>query len=286
MLHFLPKDFPESAEVVTRCLSDFDQTAMSFFAAFPAGSIVIWAALNISFLERYPSFSDGKGPFQPLFWGKFCPDRVRWRTFPTIFGLALDPISPTSRPLWNDMSQWQSGIWKMGTTDFDTRFFKDASRSKQHAVSDHRINEVAVQCLSFLTNRIFPLYSPCFCRISKLRTHPWFTRRRKRILGRGIPRMNAKLPTEFRLEEIPTQSVQLLLSLGFALNYLPALLHSASYSSELVELAKCWWSRKYLHLIFPDETVRAEKAIKEYLLRVSGKNGYILFLDFIFRSQR
>jgi len=124
------------------------------------------------------------------------------------------------------------------------------------------------------------------CSISKLKTRPWFTRRGKRIPGRGIPRMNAKLPTEFSSEETPTPSVQLLLSLGFAFSYLPALLHSASYSSELVELAKCWWSRKYLHLIFPDGTVRAEKAIKEYLLRVSGENGYILFLDFIFRSQR
>jgi len=259
---------------------------MSFFAAYPAGSITTWAALNISFRERYSSFLGSKGAPRPLFWGKSCPEKLRWRTFAAVFGFPLDPIASTNDPLFDDKSTWQTGIWEIGSEDFDARFFKDVSRSKHYAVDDNHINAVAAQCLSFLTHRIFPLYLPPLCSISKLKTRPWFTRRGKRIPGRGIPRMNAKLPTEFSSEETPTPSVQLLLSLGFAFSYLPALLHSASYSSEVVELAKCWWSRKYLHLIFPDETVRAEKAIKEYLLRVSGKNGYILFLDFIFRSQR
>jgi len=215
-LQCLPKDIPEGAEIATRYLADFDKTAMTFLAAYSAGSVVTWAE-----------------------------------------------------------------ICRVGSKDFGARFFGDVSRSCHYTVSDHQHNAVAAQCLSFIATYV---YRPSSVHISKLKTYPWLTRRRKCIPGRGVPRINAKLLTKITSYEIPNPSVQLLLSLGFALNYLPVLLDSASYSSEVVELAKCWWSRKYLRLLFPDETAKARKAINGYL-RVSGNNGYISPLNFIFRSR-
>jgi len=251
---------------------------MSFLAAYPTGSVVIWATLNISY-GKYSS------AHSPVFWSHHCPESVRWRTFAAIFTPALDTITHTSYPLWNDKSMWQSGIWEIGCWDIDACFFRDASRSNHYAVNDDHINAVSAQCLFFLINQTFPLYLPSLCSISKLKTRPWFTRQQKRISGRGTPRMKTKLPIEIGSEETPTPSVQLLLSLHFAFIYLPALLHSASYSPELIESAKSWWSKRYLHLLFPDETARTGKAIGDYLLRVGGNNGYIFPSNFNFRSR-
>jgi len=254
---------------------------MSFLATYPAGSVVTWATLNISFREHYSNFPDDKGKSRPLFWYTFCPENVRWRIFAAIFGLALGaiPIANQRPSLWGTIS-----LPDLGCNAFDARFFRDSSRSCHHTVNNHHQTAVAEQLLSFLTHRTIPLYPSSLSRILRWKDRPWFTRRRKSIPGRGIPRMKAKLPTRIGSEAL-TPSVQLLLSLGFALNYLPALLHSASYSSELIKFAKCWWSRKYLRLLFPDETAKARKAINGYLLRISGNNGYISPLNFIFRSR-
>jgi len=280
-LHCHPKGIPEGAEIATRYLTDFDKTAMSFLATYPAGSVVTLASLNISILEHYSNFPDDKERSRSLFWHTFCPEIVRWRTVAAIFGLALDPMAfANQRPsLWHTVS-----LRTIGSKEFDSRFFRDASRSCQYTVNRRHQTAVAAQCLSFLIRRPFPLYTPLY-RILRWKNRPWITRRRKSIPGRGIPRITAELPTLIGSEETLTPSVQLLLSLSFALNYLPALLHSASYSSELIESAKCWWSRRYLHLIFPDETAMAGKAIKDYLIRISGGNRYILFLGYNFFLQ-
>jgi len=212
---------------------------MSFLATYPAGSVVTWATLNISFREHYSNFPDDKGKCRPLFWYTFCAENVRWRIFAAIFGLALGaiPIANQRPSLWGTIS-----LPDLGCNAFDARFFRDSSRSCHHTVNNHHQTAVAEQLLSFLTHRTIPLYPSSLSRILRWKDRPRFTRRRK-----SIP--------------------------------------SASYSSELIKFAKCWWSRKYLRLLFPDETAKARKAINGYLLRVSGNNGYISPLNFIFRSR-
>jgi hypothetical protein len=59
-------------------------------------------------------------------------------------------------------------------------------------------------------------------------------------------------------------------ALLLALQYLPCLLDKAALSVELIALAKMW-SYRYPLLLFPQETMRAEKAVKYYLSRYDGE---------------
>ena len=284
-LNWILKDFPESAETSARCLADYDKIAISHLTDYPAGSVVICATLQISIREFYNPDDAGVSPV--LLWHHSDLVKVRWRIIATVFDLALDPIISTNHPLHYLLSIWPYTTFGLGicSTDFEACFFRDASRSHHYTIDDHQHNAVATLCLFFLIHRIFPLFPPFSARNFRLKIHPWRMRRRNRIPGRGIPHMMLKLPKFSGLRETPSQSVQLLLSLRFALLYLPPLLHCATYSEELVELAKCWRGRGYMHHIFPDESAETGKAVKYYLHRVGGVNGYIIFLDLSFHSR-
>jgi len=234
----------------------------------PTGSVVILATLHISIREYDDSIHEGVYP--PPFWRDF-PEKVLWRMHATIFDLDLDPIATIDHLLSKLLFTWPGRA--TGSSDFETRFFSDAPHSCDRIVEDHQHIPVAMQCLTFLTYWTFP-YPSLFMSRSRSKTHPWLTRRRKRLPGLGIPHVNTKLQTMLAQEATPCPSVQLLLSLRLALFYLPALLHNAAYSYELAELAKCWRDRGYQHHLFPKWSLRAGKAVNKYLLRVGGINGY------------
>jgi len=263
------KDFPESTDILTRCLADFDNIILSLLDGYPAGSVVILATLHISAREYYVPTREGI--FLTPFWHCSYQEKIRWRTIATTFDLPLDSTTSINHPLSDLISVLPYGVRGIGSTAFEARFFRDASRSCHYTVDCRQRNAVATQCLFFLTHRTFPLFSSFFVRLSRLKTHPWITRRRKRVSGRCIPRVTMPLLTQIGKEETPSQSVQLLLNLRFALYNLPPLLHGATYSHELVELAKSW-RRGYLHSLLPGHSANVDKAVKDYLLRASGTN--------------
>ena len=194
---------------------------MLLLASYPAGSVIIIATLNISIREYYPQYGNVEQPH----WHSSYPEKVRWRMHTTIFGLDSDPIIPIKNPLSDPVHKPLFDFHGIGSSEFEACFFRDASRSGHYTVDDQQHNAVATKCLSFVTHRTFPMYPPALVRVSKLKTHPWFTRRRKRATRRGIPHMNVTLPTWFRPDEAPAPDVQILLSLRIALRYLPPLLH-------------------------------------------------------------
>lgn len=252
---------------------------MALLAGYPLGSIAIFTTLHIS-LRAHHDPDDSNPGFQviPPLWLRSYPEEVRWRTIAIIFDLALDPITSENHPLSYLVHVAPHHFLGFGASDFEARFFKDASRSCHHSVDAHQHNTVAAQCLSFLTQWTFLLHPSFFNFISgfKLKSRPWLTRRRKRIPGRDIPRtprVSMRSMEEIVREGGPTRGSQLLLSLRLALDYLPALLYSTTCSPKLVELAKCWWNRGYIHLLFPVESARADRAIKKHLLRVGNIGG-------------
>lgn len=240
---------------------------MLLLASYPTASVIIVATLNISIREYYPECG---GNVEQSHWHPSYPEKVRWRMHTTIFGLDSDPIISIKDPLSDPVHKPLFDFHDIGSSEFEACFFRDASRSGHYTVDDQQHIAVATKCLSFVTRRTFPMYPPTLVRVSKLKTHPWFTRRRKRATRRGIPHMNVTLPTCFRPDETPAPDVQILLSLRIALRYLPPLLHSSTYSDDLVEFAKCWSSRGYLYHLFPVQSRAAGIALKGYLLRIGS----------------
>jgi len=253
---------------------------MSYFDSYPPGLVPVFAILQICLQENFAP--DRMLVFRAPFRISSYTDLFQWRTYSTVFDLPLDSITFTSHTL-SDLAPMLLAVFTgIGSNLYGARFFRDPSRSFHHSVDDHLRIAVTVRCLTFVTHRTFPLPPSLIC-ISRLKIHPWLMRRRKRIPRRGISRMNPKLSRQFGSEGTPSRSVQLLSSLYLALFYLPALLHSAVHSPELVALAKSWGSRKYLHHLLPLESVWAEEAVEKYLLRVGGNYWYLLDLRLLSR---
>jgi len=246
---------------------------LSFLGGYPVASVITCATLHISSRGYYGTNRQGI----PSTWQYRHTEEVQWRTLATVFNLALDPITSVDHPLSNLelVAPYRSII----SSEFDTRFFRDASRSQHYVIGDQHHNAVAAQCLSFLALQTFPKYTSSLVRTSRLKTHPWHARRSKGISRGLIPPVIVELPTRFLPGETPSWSVQLLLSLHLALLCLPSLLHSATHSEDLVALAKFWGNKRYLYHIFPLLSAQAGKAVKKYLLRVNGIDGYAVFLD-------
>jgi len=270
-LNFSLKNFPESVDISSisaRWLSEYDKILTPFLDGFPAGSAAVFATLKFS--HQAYQLVDSWQPTSPTFPYYSLPrygEKIFWGVNATIFNLVSDSKISTYHPA-------SELIWPSTNSlirEFDARFFKDMSRSRQHAVDDRRHNEVAGHCLSYLIQGIFPLPSNSFVHVLKLKERPWLTRWRAKTHGRSILRLKIRLPKSFGAGEKPNGSIQRFMCLKVALIYLPPLLHCATDSQELVAFAQRWWGRAYIRHLFPRLAKVAGMAVNEYLHRFGNR---------------
>ena len=238
-------------------LDDYDKISVSFLDRYPEGSTFVFAVLHLSILE-YDSISNPSAYAHQI--RRHRGETICWRTHATIFDFPLDP--PTFAPGHSmlDLIFQDPGI---SIVKFSRDFFKDPLRSCRHTVNSYRQNVVTGRCLSFLSRAVV--------RNSKLKTLPWLIRRRKKDPGHSYPHWTIQSSKGSDSEVRSVGTVLPLECLHLALLYLPYLLHSATYSEELVALSKRWLGLAYTSIrhIFPVAAKNAAKAVKDYIHRAA-----------------
>jgi hypothetical protein len=147
-------------------------------------------------------------------------------------------------------------------------FLSNSQRSQHHAVDNTMHNSITERCFSYILNHRLPHFPGLHDRARKSKHRPWLWRWRK-------PK-GAITDSQFRWQQKEhigcNKKLEPFWALVLALKYLPYLLNKATRSGELVALAKMWPYRyPPLVSLFPHDTKKAGKAVKQYLSRFDGK---------------